>query len=180
MNLANKLTMLRILMIPVFIAVLVYSKDRDIVYRYIALGIFIIASVTDALDGYVARKYNMITDFGKLMDPLADKILVSSALIILIELGSISSWIVSIVIAREFIISGIRLIATEKNIIIAASPLGKLKTVSQMLSVILMLLSIEAISFITDISVWLMCILSVVSLLDYIIKNKKVLSLGGM
>ena len=180
MNLANKLTMLRILMIPVFIAVLVYSKDRDIVYRYIALGIFIIASATDALDGYVARRYNMITDFGKLMDPLADKILVSSALIILIELGNISSWIVSIVIAREFIISGIRLIATEKNIIIAASPLGKLKTVSQMLSVILMLLSIEAISFITDISVWLMCILSVVSLLDYIIKNKKVLSLGGM
>ena len=180
MNLANKLTMLRILMIPVFIAVLVYSKDRDIVYRYIALGIFVMASATDALDGYVARKYNMITDFGKLMDPLADKILVSSALIILIELGNISSWIVSIVIAREFIISGIRLIATEKNIIIAESPLGKLKTVSQMLSVILMLLSIEAISFITDISIWLMCVLSVVSLLDYIIKNKKVLSLGGM
>ena len=180
MNLANKLTMLRILMIPVFIAVLVYSKDMDIVYRYIALGIFIIASVTDALDGYVARKYNMITDFGKLMDPLADKILVSSALIILIELGNISSWVVSIVIAREFIISGIRLIATEKNIIIAASPLGKLKTVSQMLSVILMLLSIKAISLITDLSIWLMCILSVISLLDYIIKNKKVLSLGGM
>ena len=180
MNLANKLTMLRILMIPVFIAVLVYSKDGDIVYRYIALGIFIIASATDALDGYVARKYNMITDFGKLMDPLADKILVSSALIILIELGNISSWVVSIVIAREFIISGIRLIATEKNIIIAASPLGKLKTVSQMLSVILMLLSIKAISLITDLSIWLMCILSVVSLLDYIIKNKKVLSLGGM
>ena len=180
MNLANKLTMLRILMIPVFIAVLVYSKDRDIVYRYIALGIFIIASATDALDGYVARRYNMITDFGKLMDPLADKILVSSALIILIELGNISSWVVSIVIAREFIISGIRLIATEKNIIIAASPLGKLKTVSQMLSVILMLLSIKAISLITDLSIWLMCILSVVSLLDYIIKNKKVLSLGGM
>ena len=180
MNLANKLTMLRILMIPVFIAVLVYSKDRDIVYRYIALGIFVMASATDALDGYVARKYNMITDFGKLMDPLADKILVSSALIILIELRNISSWIVSIVIAREFIISGIRLIATEKNIIIAASPLGKLKTVSQMLSVILMLLSIKAISLITDLSIWLMCILSVVSLLDYIIKNKKVLSLGGM
>ena len=180
MNLANKLTMLRILMIPVFIAVLVYSKDRDIVYRYIALGIFVMASATDALDGYVARKYNMITDFGKLMDPLADKILVSSALIILIELGNISSWIVSIVIAREFIISGIRLIATEKNIIIAASPLGKLKTVSQMLSVILMLLSIKTISFITDLSIWIMCILSVVSLLDYIIKNKKVLSLGGM
>ena len=180
MNLANKLTMLRILMIPVFIAVLVYSKDRDIVYRYTALGIFVIASATDALDGYVARKYNMITDFGKLMDPLADKILVSSALIILIELGNISSWIVSIVIAREFIISGIRLIATEKNIIIAASPLGKLKTVSQMLSVILMLLSIKAISLITDLSIWLMCILSVISLLDYIIKNKKVLSLGGM
>ena len=180
MNLANKLTMLRILMIPVFIAVLVYSKDRDIVYRYIALGIFVMASATDALDGYVARKYNMITDFGKLMDPLADKILVSSALIILIELGNISSWIVSIVIAREFIISGIRLIATEKNIIIAASPLGKLKTVSQMLSVILMLLSVKAISLITDLSIWLMCILSVISLLDYIIKNKKVLSLGGM
>ena len=180
MNLANKLTMLRILMIPIFIAVLVYSKDRDIVYRYIALGIFVMASATDALDGYVARKYNMITDFGKLMDPLADKILVSSALIILIELGNISSWIVSIVIAREFIISGIRLIATEKNIIIAASPLGKLKTVSQMLSVILMLLSVKAISLITDLSIWLMCILSVVSLLDYIIKNKKVLSLGGM
>ena len=180
MNLANKLTMLRILMIPIFIALLVYSKDRDIIYRYIALGVFIVAAATDALDGYVARKYNMITDFGKLMDPLADKILVSSALIILIELGNISSWIVSIVIAREFIISGIRLIATEKNIIIAASPLGKLKTVSQMLSVILMLLSIGTISFITDLSIWLMCILSIVSLLDYIIKNKNVISLGGM
>ena len=180
MNLANKLTMSRILMIPVFIALLVFSKDNDSVYRYAALGVFVVAAATDALDGHVARKYNMITDFGKLMDPLADKILVSSALIILTELGNIDSWIVAIVIAREFIISGIRLIATEKNIIIAASPLGKLKTVSQMLSVILMLLSIKAISLITDLSIWLMCILSVISLLDYIIKNKKVLSLGGM
>jgi CDP-diacylglycerol--glycerol-3-phosphate 3-phosphatidyltransferase len=180
MNLANKLTMSRILMIPVFIALLVFSKDKDSVYRYAALGVFVVAAATDALDGHVARKYNMITDFGKLMDPLADKILVSSALIILTELGNIDSWIVTIVIAREFIISGIRLIATEKNIIIAASPLGKLKTVSQMLSIILMLLSIESIHVITNISIWLMCILSVVSLLDYIIKNKNVISVGGM
>ena len=180
MNLANKLTMSRILMIPVFIALLVFSKDNDSVYRYAALGVFVVAAATDALDGHVARKYNMITDFGKLMDPLADKILVSSALIILTELGNIDSWIVIIVIAREFIISGIRLIATEKNIIIAASPLGKLKTVSQMLSIILMLLSIESIHVITNISIWLMCILSVVSLLDYIIKNKNVISVGGM
>ncbi len=180
MNLANKLTMSRILMIPVFIALLVFSKDNDSVYRYAALGVFVVAAATDALDGHVARKYNMITDFGKLMDPLADKILVSSALIILTELGNIDSWIVAIVIAREFIISGIRLIATEKNIIIAASPLGKLKTVSQMLSIILMLLSIESIHVITNISIWLMCILSVVSLLDYIIKNKNVISVGGM
>lgn len=180
MNLANKLTMSRILMIPVFIALLVFSKDNDSVYRYAALGVFVVAAATDALDGHVARKYNMITDFGKLMDPLADKILVSSALIILTELGNIDSWIVTIVIAREFIISGIRFIATEKNIIIAASPLGKLKTVSQMLSIILMLLSIESIHVITNISIWLMCILSVVSLLDYIIKNKNVISAGGM
>lgn len=180
MNLANKLTMSRILMIPVFIALLVFSKDNDSVYRYAALGVFVVAAATDALDGHVARKYNMITDFGKLMDPLADKILVSSALIILTELGNIDSWIVTIVIAREFIISGIRLIATEKNIIISASPLGKLKTVSQMLSIILMLLSIESIHVITNISIWLMCILSVVSLLDYIIKNKNVISVGGM
>ena len=177
MNLANKLTMSRILMIPVFIALLVFSKDNASVYRYAALGVFVVAAATDALDGHVARKYNMITDFGKHMEPLAEKIIVSTALT---EQGNIDSWIVTIVIAREFIISGIRLIATEKNIIIAASPLGKLKTVSQMLSIILMLLSIESIHVITNISIWLMCILSVVSLLDYIIKNKNVISVGGM
>ena len=180
MNLPNKLTLLRVLMIPFFVVALLMENGNNQTYSIIAFIIFVLASITDALDGYIARKYKLITNFGKLMDPLADKILVSSALIILIELGNISSWIVSIVIAREFIISGIRLIATEKNIIIAASPLGKLKTVSQMLSVILMLLSIKAISLITDLSIWLMCILSVISLLDYIIKNKKVLSLGGM
>ena len=175
MNLANKLTMLRILMIPVFIAVLVYSKDRDIVYRYIALGIFIIASATDALDGYVARKYNMITDFGKLMDPLADKILVSSALIILIELGNISSWVVSIVIAREFIISGIRLVASDNGVVIAAAMSGKLKTVVQMITVILLIVNLPQLSIVTNIFIVLMLFLTVFSLCEYIIKNKSVI-----
>ena len=113
MNLANKLTLLRVFMIPVFLYILMLSKPDILYLRYTALAIFILASITDALDGHIARKYNMITSFGKLMDPLADKILVSVALIALIELGDISALAVIIVIAREFIISGFRLIATK-------------------------------------------------------------------
>ena len=180
MNLANKLTMLRILMIPVFIAVLVYSKDRDIVYRYIALGIFIIASVTDALDGYVARKYNMITDFGKLMDPLADKLLVCSALICFIELGRLKAWVVIIIIAREFAISAFRLIATENGVVIAAGILGKLKTVCQMITVMLLILNIEVLKPLTDILIIIMILLTIVSLIDYIVKNHSIITSGKM
>lgn len=180
MNLANKLTLLRVCMIPVFLYVLMLSKPDILYLRYIALAIFILASITDALDGYIARKYNMITSFGKLMDPLADKILVSVALIALVELGDISALAVVIVIAREFIISGFRLIATEKQILIVASPLGKLKTVAQMLAIILILGDIKALSLVNDIAVWIMCILSIISLVDYIVKNKEVITAGGM
>ena len=180
MNLANKLTLLRVFMIPVFLYILMLSKPDILYLRYTALAIFILASITDALDGHIARKYNMITSFGKLMDPLADKILVSVALIALIELGDISALAVIIVIAREFIISGFRLIATERRILIVASPLGKLKTVTQMLAIILILCDIKALNIVTDMSVYIMCILSIISLVDYIIKNKEVITAGGM
>ena len=124
MNLPNKLTVLRVVLIPFFVAFLLLSPGND-AFKWVSLAIFIIASLTDMLDGKIARKYNLITDFGKFMDPLADKLLVCSAMICLIELGRIPSWIVVIIIAREFIISGFRLIAADNGRVIAASYWGK-------------------------------------------------------
>ena len=141
---------------------------------YIALAIFIIASLTDLIDGKIARKYNLVTNFGKFMDPLADKLLVCSAMIALIELGRIPAWVVIVIIGREFIISGFRLIASDNHVVIAASYWGKFKTTFQMVMVCLMIADIPQLQIVTDIVMWVALILTVVSLVDYLIKNKDV------
>lgn len=173
MNLPNKLTIFRVILIPFFIVfLLVPITPYD---KWIALTIFIVASLTDLLDGKIARKYNLVTNFGKFMDPLADKLLVCSALICLIELEKIPSWMVIVIIAREFIISGFRLVASDNGVVIAASYWGKFKTTFQMVAVCLMIADIAAIRLLTDVVTWIAVILTVVSLIDYLIKNKAVM-----
>lgn len=173
MNLPNKLTMFRVILIPFFIFfLLVPVTAYD---KWIALAIFIIASLTDLLDGKIARKYNLVTNFGKFMDPLADKLLVCSALICLIELQRIPSWMVVLIIAREFTISGFRLIAADNGVVIAASYFGKFKTTFQMIAVCLLIADIEALQSVTLIILWIAVILTVVSLVDYLVKNKDVM-----
>ena len=180
MNLPNKLTVLRICMIPFFVAALLYEGGASRNMRILADILFIAASLTDLLDGKIARKYNLVTNFGKFMDPLADKLLVCSALICLIQLEQLPAWMVIIIISREFIISGFRLVASDNGVVIAASYWGKFKTVFQMISVILLILNIPALSLITQICVWIALILTVVSLVDYIVKNHKVLTEGSI
>ena len=173
MNLPNKLTMLRVILIPFFVVFMLGSLlgDAD---KWIALGIFIAASLTDLLDGKIARKYNLVTDFGKLMDPLADKLLVSAALICLCELGRLAAWIVIIIISREFIISGLRQIAADNGIVIAASYWGKYKTTFQMIMICLLIVNIDVLSLISAIVTWIAVILTIVSLIDYMVKNRQV------
>lgn len=180
MNLPNKLTVLRMILIPFFVVCLLAQGGAVQGLRYGAAAIFIIASLTDLLDGKIARKYNLVTNFGKFMDPLADKLLVCSALICLIQLGQIPSWMVIIIVSREFIISGFRLVAAEQGIVIAASYWGKWKTTFQMIAVILMIVNIPALQTVTVICTWIALILTIISLLDYIIKNHKVLTEGEM
>ena len=175
MNLPNKLTVLRVLLIPFFVASLLFKGGEDYKFRIIALIIFAVAALTDTLDGMIARKYNLITDFGKFMDPLADKVLVCSGLICFVELRQLSSVIVLIVIAREFIISGIRLVASDNGVVIAAAMSGKLKTVVQMVTVILLILNLPKLSLVTNIVIILMLFLTIFSLCEYIIKNKNVI-----
>lgn len=173
MNLPNKLTIFRVILIPFFIvALLVPGIPAG---NWIALAIFIVASLTDLLDGKIARKYNLVTNFGKFMDPLADKLLVCSALICLVELARIPSWMVVIIIAREFTISGFRLIAADNGVVIAASYWGKFKTTFQMIAVCLMIADIPALSLLTTVITWIAVILTVVSLVDYLVKNKDVM-----
>ena len=163
MNLPNKLTMFRVILIPFFIVfLLIPITPYD---KWIALAIFVIASLTDLLDGKIARKYNLVTNFGKFMDPLADKLLVCSALICLIELDKIPSWMVIIIIAREFIISGFRLVASDNGVVIAASYFGKFKTTFQMLAVCLMIADLPALHVVTQVVLWIAVILTVVSLI---------------
>ena len=166
MNLPNKLTILRIVMIPFFVLfmLLPVTGPSD---KWIALALFIAASLTDLLDGHIARKYNLITNFGKFMDPLADKLLVCSALICLVE--------VIVIIAREFIISGFRLIASDNGVVIAASYWGKFKTTFQMVMICLMIANMDALSLLTNIIMWIALVLTVVSLLDYLIKNRDIM-----
>ena len=185
MNLPNKLTVFRMILIVPFLLLLLgghagwfggFTPWGD----YVALAIFIIASLTDMLDGKIARKYNLVTNFGKFMDPLADKLLVCSALICLIELGQLPSWMVIIIVSREFIISGFRLIAAEQGIVIAASYWGKFKTTFQMIAVILMIVDLPVLHILTVACTWIALVLTVVSLVDYIAKNHKVLTEGAI
>ena len=159
-------------MIPVFVLLMMFPFKGS---AWIALAIFIIASVTDFVDGYIARKYNQVTNFGKFMDPLADKLLVCAAMIALIELGRIPSWVVIIIIAREFIISGFRLVASDSGVVIAASYWGKVKTVFQMIMVCMMIANISVLRPVTVIVMWVALVLTVVSLVDYLLKNKAVM-----
>ena len=177
MNLPNKLTVARVILIPFFVFFLLFEPSNT-TFKWIALAIFIIASLTDMLDGKIARKYNLITDFGKFMDPLADKLLVCSAMIGLIELGRIPAWIVIIIIAREFVISGFRLIAADNGRVIAASYWGKFKTTFQMIMVILMIANFDypIMNLLTSIIMWIALALTIISLVDYLVKNKDVMS----
>ena len=180
MNLPNKLTLFRVILIPFFVFFLLapYFTGYG---NYIAVPVFIVASITDFLDGHIARKRNLVTNFGKFMDPLADKLLVCSALICLIELDRLPAWIVIIIIAREFIISGFRLIASDNGVVIAASYSGKFKTTFQMLMVIVLILDIPHPVFywLGVILTYVSLALTVISLIDYIVKNKNVLQDKG-
>lgn len=196
MNLPNKLTMLRVFMIPFFVFFMIISlhgenaailreaeESRFMTYRIIACIIFCAASFTDFLDGHIARSRGLVTDFGKFMDPLADKLLVCSALILLTAEGSLSSVVVIVIIAREFIISGFRLVAADNGIVIAASWWGKFKTVSQMLLCIILILPTMPLmlgSTIVSIVTIAALLLTVISLIDYMKKNVRVITDGGM
>ena len=173
MNLPNKLTVLRVILVPFFVAFLLLSKSSESL-KWIALILFIAASLTDLLDGKIARKYNLVTTFGKFMDPLADKVLTISGMICLIELGRIPSWIVVIIVAREFIISGFRLIATEHGIVIAANYWGKFKTTFQMIMIILMIVNLPALAMVTQIVMWIALALTIIPLITYIQQNMDV------
>lgn len=180
MNLPNKLTIFRVILILPFVVLLLgghagWGWLAGGMADYLALAIFIIASLTDLLDGKIARKYNLITNFGKFMDPMADKLLVCAALICLVELGRIPSWVVIIIISREFIISGFRLIAADNGRVLAASYWGKFKTTFQMIMVCLMIANIEQLRILTTVIMWIALVLTIVSLLDYLIKNKDVM-----
>ena len=167
-------------MIPFFVAALLYDGGANQNMRYVAAALFIIASLTDMLDGKIARKYNLVTNFGKFMDPLADKLLVCSALICMIELRELPAWMVILIISREFIISGFRLVASDNGVVIAASYWGKFKTTFQMIGVVLLIFNIPALSTLTTIIVWIALALTVISLVDYIVKNAGVLTEGKM
>ena len=164
-------------MIPFFVAALLYDGGANQNMRYVAAALFIIASLTDMLDGKIARKYNLVTNFGKFMDPLADKLLVCSALICMIELRQLPAWMVIIIISREFIISGFRLVAVDNGIVIAASWWGKAKTISQMIMIILLIASFGGIFNVLETAfVYIATVLTVISLVDYIWKNRAVLN----
>lgn len=184
MNLPNKLTIFRMILIVPFVVILLGGEagwfgQNLLIPDMIALAIFIVASLTDLIDGKIARKYNLVTNFGKFMDPLADKLLVCAALIALVEMGRIPAWVVIIIISREFIISGFRLIASDNNVVIAASYWGKFKTTFQMVMVCLMIANLGAmfswIRILTDIVTWIALALTVISLVDYLVKNKDVM-----
>lgn len=180
MNLPNKLTMLRVFLVPLFVFLLLWENGTNQSLRFLALLVFCIASFTDFLDGQIARRQNLVTNFGKFMDPLADKLLVCSGLICMIQLGQLSAWYVILIIAREFIISGFRLVASDNGVVIAASWWGKFKTVSQMLLLILLILNLPALRMLAELFIVLALVLTMVSLVDYMRKNIRVITEGGM
>ncbi len=179
MNLANKLTVLRIILVPIF---LICAMVNTTTANIIALSIFIVASVTDKLDGYIARSRNQITNFGKFMDPLADKLLVTCALILLVEKGIIAAWVVVVIIAREFIVSGLRTLAASQGVVIAASNWGKLKTVIQMIAIIMGLLSLvynpEWLNITTQVTIYLAAVITIISGVDYFVKGKDIININ--
>lgn len=179
MNLANKITLLRVLLVPVFVVVYYLEIPYS---NYLAAAIFVIASLTDALDGHIARTRNLITNFGKFADPLADKVLAAAALIVLVGAGKVPAWIVIVIIAREFAISGFRIIAASEGITIAASKWGKAKTISQLTAIILLLMNNFPFSQIRIpmdiIMLYIALILTIISGADYILKNSHILNSG--
>lgn len=200
MNLPNRLTIFRVVLIVPFVLILLGSFQgwgwveslfggQNIYAEYAALAIFIVASLTDLLDGKIARKYNLVTNFGKFMDPLADKLLVCAAMIVLVEMARIPSWVVVVIISREFIISGFRLIASDNGVVIAASYWGKFKTTFQMIMICMMIVkdadfgmlfgSGEWFAAATDCVMWIALALTVISLADYLWKNRDVMEDGA-
>lgn len=180
MNLPNKLTILRVIMVPFFVFFML-TDVGGAANKWISLVLFVVASLTDLLDGKIARKYNLVTNFGKFMDPLADKLLVCAAMICLVEMEKLAAWIVIVIISREFIISGFRLVASDSGVVIAASYWGKFKTVFQMAMIILLITDLGGIfDMIGIIFVWIALVLTLISLVDYVVKNKQVLTQGGM
>ena len=177
MNLPNKLTLARVIMIPLFVVFLLADFGWGC-EKWIALGLFAAASATDFLDGYIARKNNLITTFGKFMDPLADKLLVTSAMICLTGLGILPAWVSIIIIAREFTISGFRLVAADHRVVIAASMWGKWKTFIQMIMVMLMIVNLPELEIVTQIFMWASIALTLISLADYLIKNREAFWVG--
>lgn len=179
MNLPNKLTMFRVFMIPFFVIFMLANVTGEY-DKYIAVAIFIIASLTDMLDGKIARKYNLVTNFGKFMDPLADKLLVCSALICLIG-DKLQAWIVIVIISRELIISGFRTIAADNGVVIAASWWGKYKTTSQMFMIIIMIVNLNYswYGILEYVFIYLSLVLTIISLVDYLVKNRQVLVDGS-
>ena len=173
MNLANKITIIRVLLIPIFIALLIIPFPYHI---YAAAFVFLLAASTDSLDGHIARKRNEVTNFGKFMDPLADKLLVASALLILVEMGKVSAIAVIIVISREFIITGFRLLAITEGKVIAASVWGKLKTVTQIIAVMALLLDNFPFRYLSipfdQIALYVSVLITIISGVDYIYKNR--------
>ncbi len=175
MNTANKLTILRIILVPIFMILLLLESTA---MHYAAMAVFIIASLTDMLDGKIARKYNQITNFGKFMDPLADKMLTTAAFLVFMEQGIINSWAILIILVREFMVSGIRLSAASEGIVIAASFWGKFKTVSQMVAIIATIL-ITNLTFIPQVTaiaisavcIWISIVFTVISGVEYVAKN---------
>ena len=180
MNLPNKLTILRVILIPFFVVFMLFDITGA-ADKWIALVIFCVASLTDMLDGKIARKYNLVTNFGKFMDPLADKLLVCTALICLTSMNRLNVIVVLVIITREFIISGFRLVASDNGIVIAASYWGKFKTVSQMALIIVLIMDLGGVwNVVGTVLTWVALLLTIVSLIDYIAKNKQVLTQGGM
>ncbi|AEF17302.1 MULTISPECIES: CDP-diacylglycerol--glycerol-3-phosphate 3-phosphatidyltransferase [Thermoanaerobacterium] len=176
MNAANKITIARLILVPFFIIVMLSGIKYS---NIIAASLFLVASLTDKLDGYIARKYNQITNLGKFMDPLVDKIMVSSALIVLIQLNRIQSWIVIVILCREFIITGLRAVGADKGIVIAASNLGKYKTTFQIIAIISLMLNNYPFEYVffpfSTIAVYLALFFTVYSGIDYVVKCRNII-----
>ena len=175
MNLPNKLTLLRIIMIPVFVVLLYLDFPFN---NLVALAVFILASITDTLDGYIARKYNLITDFGKFMDPIADKLLVTAAMLVFVDWHMMPAWVVIVVVAREFIVSALRLVAANNGRVIAAGWSGKVKTASTMVCICIMLLGLP--QWVNAVCSAVILVTTTYSGIEYLVKNKDVLDLSNI